>query len=106
MKEYEEEETEPAECNPTAVFDYWSSRSTRWPRLSVMAKDLLCIPATSAASKRAFSAGRDLFGIAKMTLTLETVEALVCLRSWYKAGLVKEMDVQEFIEENFGSHNN
>lgn len=106
MKEYEEEETEPAECNPTAVFDYWSSRSTRWPRLSVMAKDLLCIPATSAASKRAFSAGRDLFGIAKMSLTLETVEALVCLRSWYKAGLVKEMDVQEFIEENFGSHNN
>ncbi|XP_057373479.1 uncharacterized protein LOC130694417 [Daphnia carinata] len=105
MKEYEEEETEPADCNQTAVFDYWSSRSTRWPRLSVMAKDLLCIPATSAASKRAFSTGRDLFGIAKMTLTLETVEALVCLRSWYKAGLVEEMDVQEFIEKDVGSHN-
>ncbi|KZS05507.1 Uncharacterized protein APZ42_031279 [Daphnia magna] len=65
----------------------------RWPKLSAMAKDLLSIPATSAASERAFSTGKDVFGIARMSFHPETVEALVCLRSWYKAGLVGEVDV-------------
>ncbi|EFX77544.1 hypothetical protein DAPPUDRAFT_247554 [Daphnia pulex] len=51
-------------------------------------KDLLNIPATSAASERAFTVGKDIFGISRMSLKPETVEALICLRSWYKAGLV------------------
>ncbi|EFX69752.1 hypothetical protein DAPPUDRAFT_228557 [Daphnia pulex] len=51
-------------------------------------KDLLSIPATSAASERAFTVGKDIFGISRMSLKPETVEALICLRSWYKAGLV------------------
>ncbi|EFX74312.1 hypothetical protein DAPPUDRAFT_324460 [Daphnia pulex] len=46
------------------------------------------LKATSAASKRAFTVGKDIFGISRMSLKPETVEALICLRSWYKAGLV------------------
>ena len=66
-----------------------------------MARDLLTIPATSAASERAFTVGKDIFGISRMSLKPETVEALICLRSWYKAGLVGVKEVYDFLEENF-----
>ncbi|XP_057371912.1 uncharacterized protein LOC130692850 [Daphnia carinata] len=104
MAEYEEEETEPADCDPMAVFEYWSNRSSRWPRLCAMAKDLLSIPATTAASERTFSAGKDLFDFAGMNLNPEAAEALVCLRSWYRAGLMNDGD-HEFIEGKSDSHN-
>ena len=63
-----------------------------------MARDLLSIPATSAS---AFTVGKDIFGISRMSLKPETVEALICLRSWYKAGLVGVKEVYDFLEENF-----
>jgi hypothetical protein len=66
-----------------------------------MARNLLSIPATSAASERAFTVGKDIFGISRMSLKPETVEALICLRSWYKAGLVGVKEVYDFLEENF-----
>jgi hypothetical protein len=34
--------------------------------------------ATSASSERGFSVGKDVFGISRMSLNPETVEALVC----------------------------
>ncbi|KAK4037713.1 hypothetical protein OUZ56_029742 [Daphnia magna] len=77
LREYEKEETEPIAGGPYRVFNYWALRSSRWPKLSAMAKDLLSIPATSAASERAFSTGKDIFGIARMSLHPETVEAFV-----------------------------
>ncbi|XP_032779204.2 zinc finger BED domain-containing protein DAYSLEEPER [Daphnia magna] len=100
MGEYEVERTEPADCDPRAVYTYWAKRSCRWPRLGHMAKEILSIPATSASSERAFSVGKDVFGIARMSLKAETVEALVCLRSWYRLGIIVEMDVQPFLDEN------
>jgi hypothetical protein len=65
-----------------------------------MTRDLLSIPATSTASERAFTVGKDIFGISRMSLKPETVEALICLRSWYKAGLVGVKEVYDFLEEN------
>lgn len=92
MKEYEAEGVLPSDCNPEKIFSYWSTKKGKWPRLSMMARDMLCIPATSASSERAFSAGRDCFGIARMRLSPETVEALICFRSWIRAGLCKEFE--------------
>ncbi|XP_045027143.1 zinc finger BED domain-containing protein DAYSLEEPER [Daphnia magna] len=92
LKQYVNEETEPSNCDPTDILSYWDQRSKRWPKLSNMARDMLSIPATSAGSERAFSTGKDCFGIARMSLNSETVEALICLRSWFKAGLINEID--------------
>ena len=81
LAEYEAEMTENPDCEPSEIFTYGcmgASKSNRWPRLKAMAKDLLCIPVTSAASARAFSVGKDVFGIARQRLGPETVEALVC----------------------------
>jgi hypothetical protein len=56
---------------------------------------------TSAASERAFSAGKYVFGLVRMSLRPKTVEALTCLRSWYKAGLLGEKNIVQFLAENF-----
>ncbi|KAK4004017.1 hypothetical protein OUZ56_005760 [Daphnia magna] len=90
-REYEAEETEPIAGDPSK-----SVKCSRWPQLCAIARELLSIPATSASSKRAFNAGKDVFGIARMSLNPETVEALVCLRSWYRAGLVGELNFEEY----------
>lgn len=100
MKEYENEDLFPSHCDPDDVLVYWAGKKKKWPRLSIMARDMLSIPATSASSERAFSAGKDVFGISRMRLCPETVEALVCLRSWYRAGLIEEADVHEFVHDH------
>lgn len=53
-----------------------------------MARDYLPIPATSAASERSFSTGRDLLGIYRQRLLPDTMEHTVCLRSWLNSKLV------------------
>lgn len=98
LKEYEAEEPEPADSDPNDVFVYWCSKARRWTNLSLMARHILSIPGTSAANERELSSGKGVFGISRMSLNPETVEALICLRSWYRAGLVKLEDVHEFVE--------
>jgi len=48
--------------------------------------------ATSVASERSFSTGRDLLGTARNSLLPSTMQICVCLRSWYRAGLVMESE--------------
>ena len=36
-------------------------------------------------TERGFTVGKDVFGISRMSLNPETLEPLVCLRSWYRA---------------------
>jgi len=37
------------------LLSFWSSRSSQWPHLSSVARDLLGVPASSTASERSFS---------------------------------------------------
>ena len=100
LREYESEEIEAAGVDPTEIYCYWAGRSCRWPNLSKMSKDILSIPATSAACDRAFSPEKVVFRVAGNGLDPETVEALVCLRSWCRANLVDEVDVKDLFQEN------
>ncbi|EFX64646.1 hypothetical protein DAPPUDRAFT_333991 [Daphnia pulex] len=59
------------------------------------------LKATSAASERAFTVGKDIFGISRMSLKPETVKALICLRPWYKAGLVVSLQQALALEAKF-----
>ena len=65
---------------------YWRKNSSKWPRLTSMAKDYLAIPATS-------SSGNDRLGVYRHSLYSEMMEASVCLRSWFKAGLMSPEDI-------------
>ena len=78
----------PEEINGD-VLDYWRLSAAKWPNLAAMARDYLPIPATSAASERSFSTGRDLLGLYRQSLLPDTMEHTVCLRSWLNSKLVK-----------------
>lgn len=72
---------------------YWRVNSGKWSRLAMMARDYLAIPATSASSERSFSVGRHMLGLYRHSFRSETMEACVCLRSGFRAGLIAMDDV-------------
>ncbi|CAI7753668.1 unnamed protein product, partial [Closterium sp. NIES-53] len=69
---------------------YWQ-RARNMDTLRQMARDYLAIPATSEASERAFSMGRNLISLHRHRLNTERVSASMTLRSWYTSHLGKSI---------------
>ncbi|CAI6001051.1 unnamed protein product [Closterium sp. NIES-64] len=65
-----------------SALDYWRT-STNMETLKRMARDYLAIPATSAASERVFSLGRNLISWKRHRLNTKRSRACMILRSWY-----------------------
>ena len=59
--------------------EYWKTKSTVYPILSRMARDILAVPATSCATERMFSSCRDHLGVRRNRLSEETFRALMFL---------------------------
>jgi hypothetical protein len=55
-----------------------------YPYLSVLALDILSIPAMSAEPERLFSATKLMITDIRNRLGIKMIEALACLKSWYK----------------------
>ena len=85
LEAYLAQEKEPLDTDPLV---YWASKTSRWPRLCMMARDILAITATSASSERCFNAGTDLLGLNRHSLMPETMEASICVRSGLRSKLV------------------
>lgn len=77
-----------AENGDENVLSYWKQHANEWPNLSIMARDYLAATATSASSERGFSTGRDLLGITRYSMSPQTMEACICLRSWIRGDLL------------------
>jgi hypothetical protein len=60
----------------------------RWPRLSLMAIDILTIPAMSDEPERVFSGGRRTISWDRGQMLPETLEQRECLKHWKKSGLI------------------
>ena len=56
-----------------------------------MAIDILSIPAMSAEVERVFSG-------AKITMGVSTIEAVGCLKSWFRLDLFAQEDLNEMME--------
>jgi len=56
----------------------------RWPRLSILAIEVLSIPAMSAEPERIFSGGRRTMSWDRSKLSIETLETLECQKNWAK----------------------
>ena len=69
----------PSDADPLT---WWNGNQIPFPRLSIMARDILAIPATSASSERAFSGGRLVMPFNRTRLDSKTMTALLCLRNW------------------------
>ena len=63
------------------VLDFWKSNKARFPCLSKIACDILCITITTAASELAFSIGSRVLTIFRSSIIPENVEALICAQN-------------------------
>lgn len=64
---------------------WWEARREKYPRLSQLAFDLHSIPLMSAECERIFSAAKRFVPNERNGLKDDIVEAMTCLRHWYKA---------------------
>ena len=71
------------------LFDFWKSQQFRYPDLSKLARDLLCVPVSTVASESAFSLGGRILDQYQSSMSPATVEALVCPRDWLFGGTGK-----------------
>ena len=80
------------------VRDWWlaAQQQAIYPNLSKMALNLLSIPAMSAEPERLFSSCKITITDRRNKLSVKVIEALECLRSWYK---VEAFELDEVVEE-------
>jgi len=64
------------------ILDYWKVSSNKYPILSLLAKDVLAVPASTVPSESAFSTGGRIIDPLRCSLSTSTVEALICTQSW------------------------
>ncbi|OJT15390.1 Zinc finger BED domain-containing protein RICESLEEPER 3 [Trametes pubescens] len=74
---------------------WWCDRRAQYPNLSRMAIDFLTIPATSVPVEHLFSIGRLLLPYIRNRMQGQTTRALLCLKSWTQACLVKQTDAKK-----------
>ena len=74
------------ECDSKAWWIEPAQRAT-YPNLAVMSLDLLSIPAMSDEPERLFSGASITITERRNRLGVESIEALECLKSWFKGGI-------------------
>lgn len=67
--------------------DWWKINAGRYPRLSMMAVDMLSVPSSSAESERTFSSTGRMTTPLRNRLRREVVAMAQCIRSWSAAGI-------------------
>ncbi|CAN1347521.1 Putative AC9 transposase [Linum perenne] len=91
------------------VLAYWKASALRFPILSEMARDVLAVPISSAASESAFSNGGRVLSNFRSSLTPAIVEALICAEDWLRSTSPKRrkmrMNNLSSRKLNFGIYN-
>uniref|UniRef100_A0A7N0V8W5 Transposase n=1 Tax=Kalanchoe fedtschenkoi TaxID=63787 RepID=A0A7N0V8W5_KALFE len=102
--------SEPPALLQTDVLDWWKVNSSRYPRLSLMARDFLAVQATAATPEQVFTSKGD--EIEKQRLCLEhgSTQTILCIRSWTQAGLrlkykATEIDYESLMELAIAANN-
>ncbi|CAK9147831.1 unnamed protein product [Ilex paraguariensis] len=79
--------SEPPATIPTDVLEWWKVNSTRYPRLSMMARDFLTLQATSVAPEDLFCSKGDEIDKQRFSMSHESTETVLCIRSWTQCGM-------------------
>ncbi|BFG41028.1 hypothetical protein CerSpe_273020 [Prunus speciosa] len=94
---------EVVDDNQFSLLGWWKNNQSLYPIVSLMARDLLTIPASTVASESCFSAGGRVVSEKRASLNPSTIEALICLKDWGLAdsrkqdALVDEQRVEELM---------
>ena len=68
---------------------WWQAQQDEFPILMQIARDYLCIQATSVASEQAFSIAGLTISPLRNRLEAETARITLCLKSWLREKIVK-----------------
>ena len=79
VQPYEMKKKVTASVDP---LQWWKLNEYRYPKLALFAKTVLCISATSTPCERLFSSAARIVNKTRSSLEPNTVNMLVCLRSW------------------------
>lgn len=79
--------SEPPAPIPTDVLEWWKVNTTRYPRLSTMARDFLAVQATSVAPEEVFCGKGDEMDKQRFSMPHDSTQALLCIRSWTHGGI-------------------
>jgi hypothetical protein len=93
-----QEDTHPNDGAVDDPFQYWSLRQEEYPRISRMAIEILSVPPMSTEPERLFSVSGAMVTPRRTRLESSTISIAMTLRSWLRAGLVKQ-SILEMTEE-------
>ena len=71
----------------TDVLEWWKVNSTRYPRLSAMARDFLAVQATSVKPDELFYSKGDEIDKQRFCIPHDSTQAILCIKSWTQRGL-------------------
>lgn len=70
---------------------WWRDHQSEYPIVSLMARDILCVPATSVRDEKMFSEPAFVRIHGKSSLRDAETRALICIRGWVESSLRKEI---------------
>ncbi|XP_012833474.1 PREDICTED: uncharacterized protein LOC105954344 [Erythranthe guttata] len=76
---------DPSAFSMFDILDWWKSKSSAFPIMSKIAKDVLACPVSTVAVEAAFSIAGHILDQRRSNLRLENLEAQVCLDNWGKS---------------------
>jgi hypothetical protein len=81
--------------NPLVFFTYWWQDHKRsYPILSILAKDIMTLPASTISSKSAFSLGGRLLDDQRRTLTPAHMERLSLIKDWVQVDARQQHNIE------------
>lgn len=80
------------------ILAWWKVSSARYPIVSRIARDVLCIPVSTVASESAFSTGGRILNSYRSSLSTKTVEALICTQQWIRSSS-RDCKFEDLLEE-------
>jgi hAT family C-terminal dimerisation region len=83
---------DPYDIGKMYALQWWcqETQRKRWPKLSLMAIDILSIPAMSDEPERVFSGARRTISWERASLTPEMAEKVECLKHWKRSKITNE----------------
>ncbi|CAD5177740.1 unnamed protein product [Musa acuminata subsp. malaccensis] len=100
--------SEPPLPIATDILDWWKVNSTRYPRLSVMARDYLAVQGTSVEPDELFTSKGDDIHKKQFCLPYSSMQSFMCINSWVQSGYkfkfrMTEINFEKLVESSAAS---
>ncbi|CAG7720676.1 unnamed protein product [Allacma fusca] len=80
------------------ILGWWKAHEQQFPRLSKMARDLLCVSGTGVPCEQFFSGAPDLLTVRRQRLLSFTIKQQMCLKAWLA---MRDKESRKVSEEMF-----